>query len=498
MRKLNALFFLLFLLRMATPGFSAARLDFQTVDMLTYRCYAEQKWDSVIIVGKQALKQDIDYYYLRVRMGISYYQVKEYFPAVTHLKKARQFNSTDPFVTNYLYNAYLLTNQADEANLLRPKASAKEWDSAYSKPGVLQQVHFESGYTLSSDRNPTNLSTLMGPDSIYGEQDLYGNNLYGSLGLTLRVSNCLSFSIAYNYLNFAKTKYVQYGKGEAKLDSISYRQFSNDYFYSFPFKVHDTAFKYNVKQNEAYLGATITLPWGIRIMPAVHWLNVKYAMVNTSYRTDSISDTLYYLKSDQTYHMFKYPSLVYSFTQKDTSFNNFVAALSVSKDLGRFRIGIAGSWSNLNGKTQYQAGASLTYFPLGTLDFYGVTSATGFFQGSDQRLLLSQVLGGRLCSWLWAEANFNYGDYTNANIGNGAIVYNNSDKIDYRAGATLTFVLSKHIQLSLVYQYFRKESQQYYYIKQFNSETHQIKEIQQVQYNPYNTNSIIGGITWKL
>ena len=490
--------FIIFCMWMALPAKAGERLDFQTVDMLTYRCYNEQKWDSVILVGKKALHQDIDYYYLRVRLGIAYFEKKEYFPATVHLEKARKFNSGDPFVAGYLSRAYQYTNRMEESSLLKASMPGSYADTSSSKPGFLDQVHFESGYTLSSSNSPGNLATLMGKDSIYGEQDLYGNNFYASLGMKIRASKRLSFSLAYNYLNFAKTKYIQYGRSEARLDSISYQQFSNDYFYSYAWKVHDTAYQYNVKQNEVYLGATLTLPWGIRIIPAVHWINVKYTMLNTSYRTDSISDTAYYSKIDGTYHMFRYPSLVYSFTQKDTSFNNFIAALGISKDLGRFRIGLAGSWSNLNGKTQYQAGASLTWFPLGTLDFYGVTSATGFFQGSDNRLLLSQVIGGKLTPWLWGEANFNYGDYTNANIANGSIVYNNSDKIDYRAGATLTIDLGKHIQLSLIYQYFRKESQQYYYIKTEDPGTHRIKESLQTKNNPYYTNTLIGGITWKL
>ena len=46
-------------------------LDFNAVDILTYRLYMEKKWDSVIIVGKKALRNDIDYYYLRARMGIA-------------------------------------------------------------------------------------------------------------------------------------------------------------------------------------------------------------------------------------------------------------------------------------------------------------------------------------------------------------------------------------------------------------------------------------------
>ena len=101
----KTLFFLLLTLVscMGTPLTAAVKLDFSTVDMLTYRCFIEKKWDSVIVVGKQALSQDIDYYYLRVRMGISYYEKADYFLATVHLKKARQFNGADPVIPNYLY-----------------------------------------------------------------------------------------------------------------------------------------------------------------------------------------------------------------------------------------------------------------------------------------------------------------------------------------------------------------------------------------------------------
>jgi hypothetical protein len=233
-------------------------------------------------------------------------------------------------------------------------------------------------------------------------------------------------------------------------------------------------------------------------MPAFHWIHDSYTAINPSYRWDTVQDTAFYTSFDNTWHTFLYPRVIYSFDRKDTSFNNFVAALRISKDLGRFSLAFSGSWSNLNGKTQKQAGIMLTYYPLGNLDFYGTTSMTVFFQGNDSRLLLSQVLGVKITPWLWGEANFYFGNYTNANIFNGSIVYNYSDIIDYRGGGTLVFVVSKHIQLSLNYQYFRKESQQLYYIKTHDPDTGKINEIPQIKNNPYNTNTLIGGITWKL
>jgi hypothetical protein len=492
--------FLLFNLISFTPGVVSAmeRLDFRTVDELTYRLYTEQKWDSVIVIGKKALRQDIDYYYLRVRMGVSYFEKQEYFPAITHLKKARNFNSGDPFVTDYLYRSYLNSNQNQEAELLKAKMPQDTRESPDSKNGLVELTHFETGYTLSSDRQPDNLSDLMGNDSIYGEQDLYGNNFYSNLGLKLRISKRVGLTLAYNYLRFNKTKYIQYGKVEEQLDTIIDNPFSKDYFYSYPWKIHDTAFNYDVNQHEGHVGGSFTLPYGIRAIAAIHLLHVSYSAISPGFKIDSISDTAYYSKIDSSYHLFKYPSVEYSYNRTDTSFNNWVVSLGLSKNLGIFNIGLCGSWSNLNNKKQIQTGASLTYYPLGNLNLYGTTSITGFFQQKDNRLLISQVVGGKITPWMWLEGNFYWGDYTNANIYNGAVVYNNSDIIKYRIGANLVFNVGKHLQLSLIYQYFRKESQQLYYIKTEDNITHEINEIPQIKNNPYNTNTIIGGITWKL
>lgn len=492
--------FLLSLFISFAPGFlnAAEQLDFRTVDELSYRFYMEQKWDSVIVIGKKALRQNIDYYYLRVRMGISYFEKQEYFPAVTHLKKAREFNSGDQVITDYLYRAYLYSNRYEEAQIVKSKMAEETTEKENSANGIVDQVHFEGGYTLSSDRSPDNLSDLMGKDSIYSEQDLYGNNLYGNLGIKLRMSRQIGLSLAYNYLNFNKTKYIQYGHFEDQFSGIADSSWGKNYLYSFPWVIHDTSFNYNVSQHEVHLGATFVLPAGFKIMPAFHFIHVGYIVTNASYMTETVQDTGYYTSFDTTYHTFPFTRYIYSFDQKDTSFNNYLVGLRISKDLGIFNFGLSGSWSNLNNKKQIQAGALLTYYPLGNLNLYGTTTITGFFQGKENRLLLSQVVGGKITSWMWLEGNFYWGDYTNANIFNGSVVYNNSDVIDYKAGANLVFVVGKHLQLSLIYQYFRKESQQLYYIKTENKETHEIKEIPQTKNNPYNTNTIIGGITWKL
>jgi hypothetical protein len=59
------------------------------VDILTWRYFLEKRWDSLLLTGNNALESGIDFYYLRVRMGVASFETERYYPAVRHLKKAR-------------------------------------------------------------------------------------------------------------------------------------------------------------------------------------------------------------------------------------------------------------------------------------------------------------------------------------------------------------------------------------------------------------------------
>jgi hypothetical protein len=483
---------------------SQAKLDFKAVDELTGRYFKEQKWDSIISMGNKALRQNIDYYYLRARMGISYFKKQKYISAVTSLEKARSLNSGDSLITDYLYRSYLYSNHEDEARLLRAKIPNYKWDTKGTGNGFLEQVHIEGGYTLSNDRSSVSIPDLTGTfkaksdNDYYSEQDLYGNSWYSNLGLKMRIFKRVSLSLSYNYLSLDKSTYIMDGHFQDRFIGTVDSAGGKLYHYLFPWITRDTSFHYNITQHEGHLGITVALPAGFKIQPAFHLIYVAYKMTNVIFRANQSNDTAYYSSTQYTYHPFTHYN--YSFVQKDTSFYNYVISLLVTKDIKIFNIGLSVSWSNLNNLTQEQAGLMLTYYPLGNLDFYGTTAVTGFMQGNESRILLSQVLGTKVTRWCWLEGNFYWGNYSNTNILNGIVVYNNSDKINYHAGASMIFLAGKHIQLSLIYQYLSEESPLLYDIKRPapGQVPFKINEQPQISYIPYNTNTIIGGITWKL
>ncbi len=486
---------------------SQAKLDFRAVDELTGRCFKEQKWDSIIRVGNKALRQNIDYYYLRVRMGISYFEKQKYFPAVASLEKARTLNSGDSLITYYLYCSYIYSNHDDRARLLRDKIPKEKRDTKSPGNRFLEQVHLEGGYTLNNDRSSVSIPDLSGKfgpsadNDYYSEQDLYGNSLFGNLGLKMRIFKIVSLSLSYTYLSLDKSTYIMDGHFQDRFmgtsDSGGVKRI---YHYSFPWVTRDTSFHNNIIQHEGYLGIMVALPAGFKIQPAFHLIHVAYTMTNVNFGANTINDTASYNYSSKKYTFHPFTHYNYSFDQKDTSFNNYLISLLVTKDINIFNIGLSMSWSNLNNLTQEQAGLMLTYYPLGNLDLYGTSTVTGFMQGKENRILLSQVLGIKVTKWWWLEGNFYWGNYSNTNIFNGAVVYNNSDKINYRAGVSFLFIAGKHIQLSLIYQYLSEESPLLSDLKRPSPGQGPLKINEQPQITniPYNTNTIIGGITWKL
>ena len=95
--------------------------DFNTINRETYQLYLSQKWDSVIIMGKQALKQEMDFYYLRMRIGIAYYSKKNYRTAARHFSVALEQNQGDPVALEYLYFSRLYSGQSAQAGWIMEK-----------------------------------------------------------------------------------------------------------------------------------------------------------------------------------------------------------------------------------------------------------------------------------------------------------------------------------------------------------------------------------------
>jgi len=92
-----------------------AELNFKTVEDSTYSLYLKKDWKQLQKFGRLAIKNKIDYFYLRERLGIAYYEQKKYQLAVPQFEKAMKLNSYDELLQEYLFYGYAFDNRYDEA-----------------------------------------------------------------------------------------------------------------------------------------------------------------------------------------------------------------------------------------------------------------------------------------------------------------------------------------------------------------------------------------------
>lgn len=158
-------------------------LDSRTVEEISFRLLQEKKWDELIAFGRKSLDEQIDYFYLRLRLGIAYYESGRYRQARNQFEKALAFNSSDPVTQEYFYYSLLFTAQYDEAR----KFAATTDEPLKSK--------------LTGNKNAvsaTLLYTELGP-KISNRNDLYTNAFYFQTGLSHTLGSSLSLSHIYTY-----------------------------------------------------------------------------------------------------------------------------------------------------------------------------------------------------------------------------------------------------------------------------------------------------------
>lgn len=110
-------FILAFLVSFVGVGQNEQSVEKTTVDN-TYSLYFQKKWDELITNGNTVLEEGSDYYYLRLRLGIAYFEMEEYLLAEDHFKSSVEFNSLENLPKEYLYYCYLYTGRTTQARRL--------------------------------------------------------------------------------------------------------------------------------------------------------------------------------------------------------------------------------------------------------------------------------------------------------------------------------------------------------------------------------------------
>lgn len=440
--------------------YSFAQNTTENIEKKTLELFQNKQYKRLIYVGENAIKNNTDYFFLRFRIGVAYFELKNYRMATYHLEKALVFNSDDASELEYLYYAYILSGRNSEANLLASEFPDYLKEKINFKQKYINSIYFEGGPSISNNISKNASIDINDTANIYGENDLNDKMIYVHFGLKHDLLPRLSIYHGISNLAISKRKSFKY----------------NDYSNAANIKgiEKDTNFNYTVHQLEYYINADIQLKNGIKLTPAFHFIHVENNSIEYSY--DSITH-------------------IGTFITSSLNFNNYVASLSLSKEYKKATFSLSTAFSNLNSAKQFQGGVDITYFPFGNLDLYSSTNLTLFFQkqtgsnAKESRIIFDQLIGMKLLPKLWTEASLTLGNLANYNEKNAFIVYNIADKINLKTGISFIYAMSSKIELSLRYQLLKRENT---YI------SYQTKDIINTNTTNYQNNTLIGGIKWKL
>jgi len=473
---------------------TVAPVDFIGADTATYKLLESNEWDKLIETGEAALDNGIDYFYLRMRMGIAYYNKGEYINAATQFDEALDFNSGDETAMEYLYYSYLFSANTAKVNYLQqrlpqdlrerlntrplllespgsagggminevvPARAGTSWDfkevaggrviegasgscrRGATEPRFFDGINTEYGVTASNNESLNSGIDIDGRADKYGEFNRADASTYYHAGLMNWLGSDLSLYYGYTGISINMTKQVRFGNV-------------------------DTIDKYRIQQTQIYVSPSWQVGRNTKITPAVNFINVAYTTINPAYNTTTSPNVK---------------------DKKSTTLNDYVASLALSHDFGRLTCTLFDTYSELSKSKQSETGVSLLFFPGGDDNTYTNTTVTCMTeQNADSKTIFDQLLGVHLAGALWAEGDLTVGKLKNFNEKNAYVVYNLGDDIKSKWGISLLLYPSADINLSLRYTYANKESSYVTYTSATASETHTAD---------YQATSLLGGLQWK-
>ncbi len=140
------------------------------VDAQTYKLFTAEQWKDLIVYGEENAQNS---YYYNVRMGVAYFNEREYYSAEKHLKKAIEQGNTD-FAKEYLFWVYYNLGESFLAEQAYDQLSTKAKKNVDLKKTTIESIYIEVG--------------IKSPNTNEVENTYYGNIiLKHRLGKNIRI-----------------------------------------------------------------------------------------------------------------------------------------------------------------------------------------------------------------------------------------------------------------------------------------------------------------------
>jgi len=341
-----------------------AQNDFKELDLKSHDFFEKGDYKNLKKTTDLMLSSGMDYYFLRLRMGITAFRAGHYPVAVDNLSMAIKFSSLDTISRDYIYLSYLLSGRKGDADL----------------------------YLLSLPSQYRN-------SSLAALQNHVLTNVFG--GGTV---------IGYDYLNYSKNKlYYEAVKYCYSFNAGIEASFLNRYKGTFMYtNLKKTGMFYsaqdslgrdlNFSQNQIYLKLSGNLFPGWEISGFAHF----------AFYTEIVP-------SPRPFRM------VTTITRK----TEYATGLGISKSYWKIRAGANFSLSNFENSNQIRGEGYLSFLPSGNLNLYFTSG--GMFQNDTDwgnTFQVNEEVGFKLSRNTWLETGFITGNSFHYVRNEGSIMNN--------------------------------------------------------------------------
>ena len=435
------------------------------VEKQSHQLYIDKNWNELISFSNKAIKKDFDYYYLRLRLGIAYYEKKKYLFATKQFQKALTFYSGDNLSKEYLYYCYIYSGRYVDARVL-----SKSFDTELiAKTGIdkissLALIQMSGGVKQPSSsylENPhlEQLNNIRNNDSItVNKTDSihYSTAKYFQVALGHYVKNRIYLFHAFTYFNQESSHYNHGFKTFDLHDPPPFPVNSTNHFSAPIINNNDDI----TNQYQYYLGANIPLKKNWSISPAVHYIssNILHKTENTVFGTIIGHPPM---GPPTVLEVPFNPKLLSSQSTSHSSY--FVEAFTLSKYISNLSLALGNTFSNINNTKRVQSTLSISYAPFGNNQLvigcdahyvYTIDSAEGRAAISPYITFMPTSKISFTLNYL-VDFNDKQKDDTNNNIieGNGLFINNSSDKTLSRLSIIGNIPAGKHLDFFAIYTY---------------------------------------------
>ena len=392
--------------------FAQETVSYLSVDSLSYSEYLKNDFNSLKETGRKALNEGIDFYDLRMRLGILAYNQKNYEYAVKHFEVAYAMNPANEIVQEYLYYTYLFSGRSENSNALASSLSSEFRKKVGYVKKKIDSIILNGGTFKNSNLKAGQDRLLIGPPYVSGNSKSSGITNGGGLVIENTFGNRLHF---YNKIAGYQTKV--YSKYE-----VTYKDFVNQ------------SINRNLKSEKNYSNIQYQYNSGLAYQCQNGLLiGIGGAFFQTN--TTSFWSTIEY-SSD-------YTKFVYVDTTKPINYSNYLGSFLIGKRMKYIFPQISGTYSNLYGINQYQGEVSLSYFPLGNMKLFGTTSFAYIDNNKVPQNVFSQKIGYFISKNTWLEVKYSKGNHMNYMSSLGFTSYNTPDAVLQNFGVDLHFIVKK-------------------------------------------------------